>query len=162
MRKRLSAVVSRLSGAAENSEFGANPKRYRHCMRVGTSQGESRSLRVSLEKAVTLPVRRKSGDLLKRDHTFAPEIGADGCCESAEKRPRRSQGVAAAVLLSVPGTVPPPDASRYCAVDCPRTAYLTTTGRRFCPTGARRIPSGRRRLPMNTVRQNRKMVSASA
>ena len=139
MRKRLSAVVSRLSGAAENSEFGANPKRYRHCMREDTTQGESRSLRVSLEKAVTLPVRRKSGDLLKRDHTFAPEIGADGCCESAEKRPRRSQGVAAAVLLSVPGTVPPPDASRYCAVDCPRTAYLTTTGRRFCPTGARRI-----------------------
>lgn len=140
MRKRLSAVVSRLSGAAENSESGVIPERYRHCMRVGTSQGESRSLRVSLEKAVTLPVRRKSGDLLKCDHTFASEIGADGCCESAEKRPRQSQPrVAAAILLSVPGCVPPPDAFRYCAVDCPRTAYLTTTGRRYCPTGARRI-----------------------
>ena len=99
MRKRLSAVAARMPGAAENSESGVIPERYRHCMRVGTSQGESRSLGKFSEKAVTCCLRRKSGDLLKCDHTFASEIGADGCCESAEKRPRRSQGVAAAVLM---------------------------------------------------------------
>ena len=132
MRKRLSAAAARISGGGENSESGANPERYRHCMRVGTSQGESRSLGVPPEKAVTLPMRRKSGDLLKCDHSFAPEIGADGCCESAEKRPRRSQEGCCGRFAAL-GAVPPLTVPGK-AVDCPRTVRRTTTGRRsFLP-----------------------------
>ena len=139
MRKRLSAAAARHSGVVENSESGVIPERYRHCMRVGTSQGESRSLGKFSEKAVTCCLRRKSGDLLKCDHTFASEIGADGCCASAEKRPRQSRGgVVAAVLLLWALFSPPPGMTPWNAVDCPRTASHATTGHRLCPTGARR------------------------
>ena len=42
-----------------------NPERYRHCERGGPARDESRSLERS-EKAVWVPKKRKSGDLLKR------------------------------------------------------------------------------------------------
>ena len=49
----------------ENREPGANPGRYRHCMRGGPTFDESWSLEKS-EKAVWELVMRKSGELLCR------------------------------------------------------------------------------------------------
>lgn len=53
------------SGQAENRKSGANPERYRHCICVGCTRGESRSLGERPEKAVCGLTRHKSGDLLK-------------------------------------------------------------------------------------------------
>ena len=53
-----------VTASQENREPGANPGRYRHCMRGGPTFDESRSLEKS-EKAVWELRRRKSGELLK-------------------------------------------------------------------------------------------------
>lgn len=52
------------TGAGENRKSGVNPERYRHCMRRGYTQDESRSLGKP-EKAGVWLGKRKSGDLLK-------------------------------------------------------------------------------------------------
>lgn len=61
---RLSAAEMRL-GSAENREPGVIPGRYRHCMRGGTTQGESRSLGETLRRLVWRLTMRESGELLK-------------------------------------------------------------------------------------------------
>ena len=106
------------SGAAENSESGATPERYRHCMRGDAAQGESRSLGKFPEKAVWCCGCVSQETCLSVIILLPPRLGADGCCESAEKRPRRSrEGVAAVVLLLLPGNAVPPS-------DSPRKMWL--------------------------------------
>ncbi len=61
---KIDPVLWGLRGLGENRESGANPERYRHCMRGGTARGESRSLGWAPEKAVRRLRMRKSGYLL--------------------------------------------------------------------------------------------------
>ena len=65
-------------GPAENRKTGENPVRYRHCMRGGTTQGESQSLGVFPEKAVWELWMRKSGDLLLVAFSSLPVVGSGG------------------------------------------------------------------------------------
>lgn len=75
----------------ENSESGVNPERYRHCERGGPARDESRSLEKS-EKAVWVPKKRESGDLLKRCLFIDPCKYGVSVVFCAENRLRRSLG----------------------------------------------------------------------
>ena len=65
-------------GSAENRESGQIPERYRHCMRGGFAQDESRSLRETLRRLVHRPRMRESGELLKRFHTTRSRFWTEG------------------------------------------------------------------------------------
>ena len=84
----------------ENSEPGANPGRYRHCMRGGAARGESRSLGAILRRQCGVPVMRKPGDLLGSvDVCLLSNYGETGSFHSAEIRLRQSFWAAAVFCL---------------------------------------------------------------
>ena len=64
MEKKRSSATTAALVSAENRKSGANPERYRHCMREGNAQDESQPLK-KFEKVLHLLLICKSGDLLE-------------------------------------------------------------------------------------------------
>ncbi len=87
--KNLYKAECRALRDAENRESGANPERYRHCMRGGRAQGASPAIGETREGVRGLGMR-KSGDLLSWISSGLSCTRAFGQDWTADKRPQRS------------------------------------------------------------------------